>query len=154
MKCMEKQERTTYWNFQKGKHTSFSSDSVNAVLWQWLKKTIFYKSGWGRGFAVVGFRVRRSYIWVVCLCVCVCIEGAGEGECLSLWRIIIYLLTKLHICYMIRVAISEARNDHGAVFTILGCSSSGMKLILGDAKCNKTGMDELWSSEHSINNSE
>ena len=79
----------------------------------------------------------------VCVCVCVCIEGAGEGECLSLWRIIIYLFTKLYICYMIRVAISEARNDHGAVFTILGCSSSVMKLILGDAKYNKMGMDEL-----------
>ena len=54
-----------------------------------------------------------------------------------------YLFPKLHICYVIRVAISEARNGYGTVFTILGCSSSGMKLVLGDGKVNRRGMDEL-----------
>ena len=177
MKCMEKQERTKYWNFQKGNHRSFSSDSVNAVLLQWLKKTMFYQSGWGRGFAVVGFRVRRSCIWVMSVYVCVYIctyiyiyiyiyrererqrqrqrdrerqretETQREREGLSLWRIIMYLFPKLHICYVIRVAISEARNGYGTVFTILGCSSSGMKLVLGDGKVHRRGMDELWNSE-------
>ena len=111
-----------------------------------LRKQYFIRVGGEEGLQLLDLE-SGSHIYelcvCVCVCVCVCIEGAGEGECLSLWRIIIYLFTKLYICYMIRVAISEARNDHGAVFTILGCSSSVMKLILGDAKYNKMGMDEL-----------
>lgn len=49
------------------------------------------------------------------------------------------LFTRLHYCYMIRVAISEARVDQGAVFAIWGCSNSGMELILDDANINKEG---------------
>lgn len=50
-----------------------------------------------------------------------------------------FLFSELHICYVIRVTISEARIDHGAVFAILECSSSGMKLILGDGNVNREG---------------
>lgn len=49
------------------------------------------------------------------------------------------LFTRLHYCYMIRVAISEARVDQGAVFAIWGYSNSGMELILDDANINKEG---------------
>lgn len=47
------------------------------------------------------------------------------------------LFTRLHYCYMIRVAISEARVDQGAMFAIWGCNNSSMELILDGANINK-----------------
>lgn len=50
------------------------------------------------------------------------------------------LFTRLHYCYMIGVAISEARVDQRAVFAIWRCSNSGMELILDYANVNKEGL--------------
>ena len=121
-----------------------------------LRKQCFIRVGGEEGLQLLDLE-SGGHVYELCLCMCVYIyvhiyiyiyiyiyrEREREGECLSLWRIIMYLFPKLYICYVIRVAISEARNGHGTVFTILGCSSSGMKLVLGDGKVNRRGMDEL-----------